>query len=317
MSSYYSSEKIIQSVKRDINIPLNQNTFTEADILAFADEELMLALVPAIMSLHEDYLLYSEDVPLVQGQGDYLIPYRAVGNKLYDLQYLDVNGNMIAMSRTTMADQPNYNGAYTTNQSYAYYVKNNKVQLLPTINGYVTGSLRFIYYIRPSSLVLTSEVGVITNIDRTTGTISVSNLPDTFTLSSKYDFYSIRSPHNVLDIDVTPTQVSGPTNSITFDPSDIPENLDIGDHVALAGQCAIPQIPSDLHPFLAQKVTERVLSAQGDVEGLKIAQIKSAEMENRAGNIIDNRVDESPIKLTNRNGILRAGMLRRWYRRRG
>ncbi len=317
MSSYYSSEKLIQSVKRDINIPLNQSTFTEADILAFADEELMLALVPAIMSLHEDYLLFSEDIPLVEGQSEYIIPYRAVGNKLYDLQFMDVNGNFIQMSRTTVADQPNYNGAYTTNQSYAYYVKNNRVGLLPTINGYATGSLRFVYYIRPSSLVLTEEVGIITNIDRTSGTISVSHLPDSFTLSSLYDFYSVKSPHNIMDFDVAPTQVSNVTNSITFNPSDIPANLAIGDHVALAGQCAIPQIPSDLHPFLAQKITERVLSSQGDIEGLKIAQVKSAEMESRAGNIIDNRVDESPIKLTNRNGILRSGMLRRWYRRRG
>lgn len=319
MSVYYTSEELIDSVKRRISIPSNQNTFTNADILAFADEELGLGLVPAIMSLHEDYLLFSEDVPVQQNQTEYEIPYRAVGNKLYDLQFVDQAHNVLLMSRTTLADQVNYNGYYTVNRTYSYYVKNSRVGLLPqnSNNQEVTGSLRFIYFIRPSSLVLTKEVGVITGIDRTTGDINVSALPTSFSLSQLYDFYKVKSPHNIYTIDNTATGVNSSTNTITFDPSDIPDALSIGDHVSLAQQCAIPQIPDDLHVFLAQKTAERILEAQGDTEGLKLAQAKSAEMEVRAGTIIDNRVDESPIKLTNRQGVLNSGLLRRYYRRRG
>jgi hypothetical protein len=312
MSVYYTSEQLIDSVKRRINIPTNQNTFTNTDILAFADEELGLGLVPAIMSLHEDYLLFSEDVPLVEGKTEYEIPYRAVGNKLYDLQFIDNNGNVLMMSRTTLADQDNYNGYYTINRAYAYYVKNNRVGLLPpNANGIATGSLRFIYFIRPSSLVLTPAVGVITGINRTTGDINVSSLPNTFNLSTLFDFYKVKSPHNIYTIDNTATGVNSTSNTITFDPADIPDSLSIGDHVALSQQCAIPQIPSDLHVFLAQKTGERILESQGDMEGLKLAQAKSAEMEVRAGTIIDNRVDESPIKLVNRQGILRSGLFNR------
>lgn len=319
MSVYYTSEQLIESVKRRINVPTNQNTFSNADILAFADEELGLGLVPAIMSLHEDYLLFSDDVPLVMNQSEYEIPYRAVGNKLYDLQYVDNNNNVLLMSRTTLADQANYNGYYTINRSYAYYVKNSRVGLLPpnANNGLVTGSLRFIYFIRPSSLVMTNAIGVITGIDRTTGDVTVSNLPSTFNLASLYDFYKVKSPHNIYSIDNIAIGVNPTTNTITFSPDDIPTALEIGDHVALAQQCAIPQIPSDLHVYLAQKTGERILESQGDMEGLKLAQAKSAEMEVRAGTIIDNRVDESPIKLTNRQGILKSGLFRRYYRRRG
>jgi hypothetical protein len=317
MGIYYNSETLIESVKRRINIPTNQNTFTDADILAFADEEMALGLVPAVMSLHEDHLLFQQFSPLVENQREYEIPYRAVGNKLYDLMFEDSNGNFLPMSHTTWSDEPNYNGAYTTNLIYAYYVRNNRVGLLPTMNGIQTGSLCFRYYIRPSGLVPSAEVAVITSIDLNTGTIIFSNLPDTFNTNTLVDFYKFKSPHTILAIDVQPTSVSVLTNTMIFNPDDIPEFLAVGDHVALAEQCCIPQVPSDLHVYLAQKTAERILESQGDAAGLQAAKEKSREMEFRAGTIIDNRVDESPVKLVNRHGILRSGLIQRLYRRRG
>jgi hypothetical protein len=439
MSVFYTSEELINSVQRRINIPLNQNTFTDADILNFADEELGLSIVPSILSLHENHLLYELITPLVPGQREYEIPYRAVGNKLYDIMFKDLNGNYLPMSQTTWSDEPNYNGAYTTNLIYAYYVRNNRVGLLPTFNGISTGSLRFMYYIRPSSLVPSANVCVISNINTATGVITFQNVPITFSTATLVDFYKVKSPHTILGIDVQPISVSSISNTMQFNvgyvqsvivsgyvsdaadggyflisdtgnvdqyyvwfdktgttpapsdnfdtigkiglrvnlvglstpndittaiaavlpspnfsvtvsdqviiittgvggsttmgsvpmgdssfnitvtvlPSDIPYFLAVGDHVALAEQCCIPQIPDDLHVYLAQKVAERILEAQGDLAGLQAAQAKSKEMEFRAGTIIDNRVDESPPKLVNRYGILRSGLIQRLYRRRG
>ncbi len=313
MSAYYTSELLIESVKRRITIPTNQNTFTDRDILRFADEELGLSVVPAIMTLHEDYLLFSEDTALVSNQSEYVIPYRAVGNKLYDLQYVDASGNISTMSRTTAADEPSYRGPYTTNNVYSYYVKNNRVVLMSTQGENPTGSLRFVYYIRPSSLVPTREVGVISNINRDTGEVTVTALPASFSTSTRLDLYKQKSPHTILSIDLLASSVNPSSKTLTFSTDDIPGEL--GDQIALAQECAIPQIPSDLHVFLAQKTAERILEAQGDTEGLKIAMAKSAEMEIRAGTLIDNRVEESPVKLINRSSILRSGVLSRFYRR--
>jgi hypothetical protein len=318
MSVYYTSEQLIDSVKRRISIPTNQNTYTDADILAFADEETMLAIVPAIMSLHEDYLLFKDDVDLVANQNEYVIPYRSVGNKLNDLQYIDTQGVPFLMARSTVAEEP-WIGQSSVNgrTPFSYYIMNNRINLMPSIGSNASGSLRFIYYIRPSSLVLTTAVGVITNINTSTGDITVSALPSTFDTSETYDFYKARSPHNILSKDLTCTGIVSGAKTISFAPADLPSTLEVGDHVALSEQCAIPQIPSDLHVFLAQKTAERVLEAQGDLEGFKLAQAKSQEMEMRAGNIIDNRVDESPHKLINRAGPLRSGLLQRWSRKRG
>jgi hypothetical protein len=317
MSVYYTSEQLIDSVKRRINIPTNQNTFSNDDILAFADEETMLAIVPAIMSLHEDYLLFPEDVSLAANTNEYTIPHRAVGNKLYDLQYIDGQGAPFRMTRSTVAERPLVGNTFNGHSPYSYYIMNNRVCLMPDVGANVSGSLRFYYYIRPSSLVLTESVGVITGINTSTGEVTVSTLPSSFSTNETYDFYKAQSPHNILAKDLTATSVTSGSKTVTFDPSDIPSGLDVGDHVALAQQCAIPQIPSDLHVYLAQKTAERILESQGDLDGLKLAQSKSAEMEVRAGSIIDNRVDESPRKLINHNSPLRSGLSQRWSRKRG
>lgn len=309
MSQYYDTDALIESIKRRINIPASQITFENSDLLAFANEEMSLSVVPAIMSLHEDYLLFSEDVAC-SATAVYNIPYRAVGNKLYDLQYIDENDNVYEMTRTTEGDVPNYQGGAGANQAYAYYIKNNKVIPLPSTESLTTGSLRFIYFIKPAELVDMDRVGIISGINRTTGEIVVSNstVPSHFSVNIQYDLYRVKSPHSVLAIDLTAIAVNSTTKTITLDPDDIPSDLAVGDHISMATESGIPQIPSDLHVLLAQKVAERVLEAQGDVEGLQAAKMKSAEMENRASNIIDNRVDESPIKLVNRNGVLRQGL---------
>ncbi|MBA3920343.1 MAG: hypothetical protein H0X31_01015 [Nostocaceae cyanobacterium] len=219
------------------------------------------------------------------------------------------------MSRATEADESTYNGSYSANQVYAYYLKNNLVNLLPVQSGAANGSLRFVYFIRPSGLVPSSQVAVVKNIDRTTGIITFQSLPSAYSNTTPVDFYKFRSPHTIMGIDVKPTSVASTQKTMTFNPADIPMFLAVGDHVPLAEQCCIPQIPSDLHVFLAQKTAERILESQGDLEGLQAAQAKSKEMEFRAGTIIDNRVDSSPTKLANRRGILTSGLYSR--RRRG
>ena len=73
--SYMDTTELLASIKRRANIPDNQNTYTNADLLAMANEELIAHVVPFFMGLHEDHLLFEEDVALVASQSDYKIPY--------------------------------------------------------------------------------------------------------------------------------------------------------------------------------------------------------------------------------------------------
>src|SRR5690348_4097049 len=102
---YYSSNTLIEAVKRNIAFPIAQATFSEEDILRFADEEMFLEQVPSIMQYHEEYFVFNEEVPLVANQTRYPIPKRAIGMKLRDLFYKDTQGQLVEMSRINPDDK--------------------------------------------------------------------------------------------------------------------------------------------------------------------------------------------------------------------
>ena len=311
MSSYKTSNGLIESIKNRISTPTNQSTFNTDDILRFANEEMFLNVVPLIMSLHEDHFLYDQTVALEANKSSYTIPERAIGNKLRDIQYVDQNGNHFEMTRLGIGDIPERQNSFTTNRIYRYYLKNNKVVLLPSVGDSVTGSLIFYYYIRPNNLVEESRIGIIQNINASTGEITLDSIPDNFTTSIRYDFYKQESPHSHLAIDLTSSNIDTSTKIITFTAADIPDELAVGDHIAQRCECIIPQIPSDLHVLLAQYTSERILESIGDTEGLGNAKATTGKMEFRTGTIIDSRVDDSPQKLVNKHSPLRAGLASR------
>lgn len=309
--SYMTSNTLIESVKRRAMVPGNQNTFSDQAFLAFADEEMALGLVPSILVMHEDYLMYTERVTLEANQTRYPVPYRAIGNKLRDVAYEDNNGNVYPMTRISVGDLSYYNQT-TNNNAYAFYMENNEIVLVPqNLNPSSQTYLRLTYYMRPNQMVMLDEVAVISSIDRNTGVIQVSNLPEDFNVNELLDIIKVQSPNKTLKYDIQPVSINTTSKTITFLTSDIPATLTAGDHIALAEECAIPQVPSDLHVVLAHRVATRCLEALGDTEGLQNANQKLAEMEAKTTMLIDNRVEDSPKKIVNRSGFLRNGFFNR------
>lgn len=318
MSIALTSDSLVESVKRRASIPENQSTFTKEELLDFANEELQLGVVPAIMSLHEDHLLFEDDKPLEANKSDYEIPSRAMGNKLRDVQFKIDDKNYVEMTRVGIGERFSEFDVRTETNLRKFYIKGNKVVLVPPVGSSVssTQAIAMVFYIRPSKLVLEERIGIITGINRNTGEIVVSEFPDNFNTSIEYDFYKVDAPHSILKIDKTATTVNVATKTVTFNPDDIPEDLQVGDHLAQAGECMIPQVPSELHVMLAQMVACRVLESIGDTQGLQNALLKLQQMEKAAGMIIDNRVDDAPQKVVNRHGLVRTSIFSKRFNRR-
>lgn len=85
----------------------------------------------------------------------------------------------------------------------------------------------------------------------------------------------------------------------------IPRGMLAGDIIGLAETTIIPQIPSELHPMLAQGAAMRCLEALGDTQGLQNAAAKLADMEQKTATLIENRVESSPLKVVPRHSLLR------------
>jgi hypothetical protein len=303
LALYLTSSSLIKSIKRRGQIPSSQKTFQDEDFLDLANEEIILSIVPEILDKHEDYLLRTDEVPLVSGKVNYKIPYRAIGGKLYDLAWKDSSGQIHEMTRIPKAHLSDYSNMNFGYSVYAFFVEGDEVNLLTSMNS-EGGSLLFMYYMRPNELVDESRVGTITAIDTLTGIIVLDLVPSFFSTNLRFDLLQKNTPHKTLDFDLTATVIT--STYIQFNPSDLPPNLMVGDFVANAQECIIPQIPSEMHAMLAQSVLERVLGALGDQNGEALSKVKNQEYEKKLNSLISNRVDSSPKKIINRHGHLRS-----------
>lgn len=328
-SGYLTSNDIIAAVQRQASIPVNQSTFSPEDILAFANSELKIGLVPSIMNVREEYFVYREVFPLISNQSYYPIPYRAIGLKVRGLTYLDQSNNYVHLSRISPNDKDIFQQSSSGYYNYLYfYLENNnyvlapKVQIAPKGQIAPVGSIECAFFMRPNDLVTNDSVSTIQSIvvDSVLGTTtySVDQIPSGFTTNVLFDLLQTNPGHLIIDYDLTPTSISTTNLTITFNTSDIDPiglNVKVGDYVALAGECIIPMCPPELQPVLVQRVVARVLDALGDTQGLNNTNVKIQEMEQKTFSIIDNRTEGNPQKITNNRGLLRTSKMRRrwWY----
>lgn len=373
---YLTSKTLIDSVRRRCSLPKSDSMFSDEDLLAFANDEIMDSIVPLIKSNQEEYLVWNTTVPLTS-TNHYPIPERAVGNALRDLCFVDTNQNQYEMTRITRDDR--YESQYISSysQPYRYYMENADIVLSGAGLVDPTGFLRFSYLIRPNQLVLSENVVKITTISEgfvpitniTTGTtttivtpnphnvsvgetvllnsvvgdssindthtvtevinnnsfkinfdssalgaftngivynntktIALDKTPSMFSIDEKVDFIKSRSPHNILMIDQDILQINIVQNTLTF--KNIPSQLQKGDTIANSQQTDIPNIPTEMHRVLVNKVCERVMESVGDQAGYQIANRKATESMGAMNELIDNRVTSAPLKLKKRHGFL-------------
>jgi len=326
MSGVLTSKELIRSIKRRAMIPSDQNTFTDEDFLEMLNEELQYFGIPHLLRTHEEYLLTFEDIPLDNANGKYPIPYRAVGNKLREASYVtNVSGltgsagseQVYELARISVEDLPDYNNYASSRYAQAFYLENNNLVLLGEMP-ISDAVLRMHFYLRPNTLVLDNKAGLIQSFDAATGTVVLESFPESFASSPDMDFVQHKSPNIILGYDKSPISVDSATRTVVFDVDDMPTDLEVGDYLNVAQETIVPQLPVELHAILAQRVAVAATEALGDQEALIAAQKRLEMMERASNDIIDNRVEGAPEKITNRHGTLREAVIRRrGYGRRG
>ena len=433
MAKILTSCALIKTSLRRAMIPSDQATFTCCDILDIMNEELGIHILPVVLRAHEEYYVIDEDQALAACTIRYKIPYRAVGNKLRDVQFVDNAGTQYEMTRVSLEDRPEYQGSYTNNQFLTFYLENDSIVLMQ--NQITNGSIRSSYYLRPNELVKDNRGGTITlitpticvtvtsfedlvsgtddtiaiggitftascaavtlgdatfqaaasncatatslaaqvNAHATAGTVvtatatcdiievvsdssaagatitvtytdndcnagitvsceqtqfTLATFPTHFSTTCVFDFVQGLSPNKIIGFDRCVASVSSTNKTITFVLNQLttldlfsitPQQLtfDVGDYIMKAEETIVPQLPTELHPIIAQRTAVKMLEALGDVEGMKMAQNELERMEYNAMTLIDNRVEGAPQKVTNRHSILKSSLSNKLYRRRG
>ena len=273
--SGFTSEALLESVKRRASLPVSQVTFQDTDLLEMADEEVLTSLVPLILSANEDYLLATQDITL-DGSSAYRIPSRAIGAKLRSACFVTSSGEEVPVPRV----QPE------RNPSLGFYIRAGYVVPVNT-TGASYPTLRLRFYLRPAKLVPTDSVGVFSGVDLAAGTATLGLIPVGFETGGQYDIVKGVPPFDSLLLDKAVT-FSGST--ATF-PAALPDGVEAGDLLCPAGQTNVVQLPAEWFHVLAQLVAAKCLEVLGDEKGYQAAALKAEQMKAAALGLISNRVE--------------------------
>lgn len=314
MSHYGSklSGDLVDSIKKRATIPESQITFNEEDILRFANEEMDNVLVPLILRVKEEFYVKTDSITLANNQDRIKIPYRAVGSKLRNIYLEDSGGTRKNLTRIQPEDAGEFSYGNFTGNRQAFYLEGDEVVFVSPTGVNTNDVVKVSYYLKPNDLVPEDRVPTITrienNTDESTWTdIYLSSLPDNLYTGSLIDFIEAERNHKILDYDIeiieTNDDVSGDVR-ISILTADLPDDLQVGDHVASAGETKVPQLPADLHAILCQAAACRILEAQGD-SNFERAQKSLDRMLDAALSLIDTRTEGNPQKILNSGGFLR------------
>jgi hypothetical protein len=292
----YTTTALLASVRRrGLLPPTADETLTTEDYLEFANDELISTVVPLVLSTREEYFVVDADITTVPNQAEYDIPDRALGMKLRDVRVANGSGRYLELPRLEPERVNDY--AQLANGVSGYFLKANQVVLVPTPTSATT--LRVSYYRRPNRLVTTDAVLPVTGRTSSTAATYAGTPPTTFTSGTSVDVIK-HAPgfDSFLDGGVINTPSGG---TVTFTTGTLPTTVTAGDYVCLAGETPIPQIPPELHPFLAQRVLVRALEALGS-QKQAVAEATAERMRVAALEFLTPRADGSSRIIVNRHG---------------
>jgi hypothetical protein len=158
----------------------------------------------------------------------------------------------------------------------------------------------------------TFSVPVTTTISGSTGswilgldvkTIAFLKTPKEFASTTYFDLVQHVSPNKIISYDIRVNTLNQSSNTISFPASSVP-SISVGNYITAAEQTIVPNIPTELHPLLAQRVAIACLEAMGDEANKVSAERKLKEMEMNANTFLDNRVEGAQIKIKSKHSPL-------------
>jgi hypothetical protein len=314
----YTNEDLLKSIKLGCMVPVDQIALSDEDILFLASEELELDVVSSVLKAREEYYVYVKQYTK-NNTGRYEIPSRATASRLRSVFLKDNNNNLYKCSEISVDEVPLVQNYYY-NQGFwdpMFYIQNDEVVFLNnTAQSLNAQYVEMHYYLEPNTLVLPERCLKITSIDTNSGVIEVEErqVPSNIAADSQIDFIQYKPSNKIKSMDISVVSVSSnsPVSSqkyITVDPSDIPDDLEVGDWIASAGETPVPQLVANLRPLLAQATICRILESQGDNNNIAIAMKKLEKMVKGMKTLVQDRTEGNPKKVVNRTGVMKVSLI--------
>lgn len=308
MLPQYSTEQLIENIKRRCAVPTSQLTYTDEDFCLLANDTLQDELVPLIMSTREEFFVDTYDVQ-APADGIIEIPEGAVGSKLRSVCYVQQQQPLILANLPRIDLDVVAGIGFVNNVSIAgFYIQNNSIHLYPNNSVPSNTPIRLYFYKRTLVLATPGDYGVIQSIDTNTNSIVLDHVPSEWEAGTELNSVSSVPNFAITSSLMTVSAVSSPTIIV-----DDVTGVEVGDYVSLLGYSAIPQVMVEAHGYLAQLTAVLCLQGLGDRAAANEAQDKADKMKTGLLTVISQRVDGSVKKVINPNGGLRLGAkIGRW-----
>jgi hypothetical protein len=309
----YTGDQLIKTVRNRAKVPNISATGTlDADLLRFINEAMKTELVPFVIERMEDYFVLTETIALSGTISRYRIPKRAIGNKLRELKY--------RYPGTTIQDEDLPRISRENASSYlgpalppaGFYLEGNDIVLVPDISG-SGGSLLVSYFFRPGDIQLEVDVRQVTARDLVTKTVTIASKPAAWSNASIHDIHSSKSGAEIKCWGLTVS--SSTSTTITFNEAidgtaSGSQAVEVGDWLCIEEEAALPALPRELHPVLAQAVVCSIKESQGDFEALEIHMKVLNRMLEGAKALLKDRVEGESPKITGNKSVFWAGAYR-------
>jgi hypothetical protein len=308
MLPQYSTEQLIENIKRRCAVPTSQLTYTDEDFSLLANDTLQDEIVPLIMSAREEYFVQFQDFAL-PSDGIIEIPAWAIGAKLRSVCYVQQTTPLILCNLPRIDLDVVAGIGFVNNVSIAgFFVQDNSIHLYPNNSVPQNTTIRLYFYKRTLVLAEPAAYGQVLSVDANTNTVILDNVPNDWEIGTELNSVSSEPNFEATNSLMTVTGVSDPT-LILDDVTDV----EVGDYISEYGFSAIPQVPVEAHGYLAQLTAVICLQGLGDEKAAKIAEAKAERIKTGLLTVVSQRVDGSVKKVINPNGGLRLGAkIGRW-----
>jgi hypothetical protein len=305
----YTTTHLIENIKRRCTVPTSQLTFTLEDFSDLANDTLQGEVVPMMMSTREEYFVEYEDIAS-PASGQFPIPRNTTANKVRTVAILQPGTPLVLINlpRIDLDVVAGY-GFINYNTLAGFYLQDDNICLYPSTSVPAGTAIRTYFFRRTLNLAAPSTFGRVTAINTGTNVLTLDSIPYTWEVGTTLNSVSSLPPRfKTTNEEMTIVSVSNPTVEV-----DNVTGVTVGDYVSLMGYSAVPQVPIEAHPYLAQLTASKCLESLGDSEGMQVALNRAATLKDGLLILMTQRVDGSVKKIMQASGGLRRGAgLGRW-----
>lgn len=257
---------LLTNIKRRAQLPDDGGTLSDADILAFASDELQNVVYPRLLALNEWHYAFTYSDSLNSAREIRINP-RVSGNRIISVEYLDGSDyRYIPLRHPLMQKQAD-------GESFSIY--GNKIvfsEAVPT-----SGTLRIRAVLRPSKLVTSGATSMASDVSSGDAAFDVASGADLGSPTS-IDIYYGNSPYEIAHMSRV---VSIAGNTVTIG---TPFGLALSVQNDLPRVCTAEQtdrvpLPDELHDYLAQRTAMRCMEARGFTKDLQNHMQKLGDLE--------------------------------------